>query len=228
MSKNAFQCLNVKLLLAASTLLWLGTAAALPSGGWRWYEKKPPEPPHWSLELKYGNFKPELEEFKTFYGSDTTKHAAVGVAYKVLRTVEVGVEYGRMRNVGVGELPLNGTTGGNVTLTVNPMHAYVVLRGIWGEDQIGVPYIGGGVTRVSYKQSIENQPSRSGTADGNHWRYGLQFLLDRADPSLASEMRNDYGTSHTYLYIEKQHYEAKVDDIELGGDTTFIGLLFEF
>jgi hypothetical protein len=220
---------NLRLLaLATAGLLWLNGGWAQPSGGWHWYEAKPPEPPKWSLELKYGDFEPELEEFETFYGDDTSDHTAIALGYKLLRAVEVGFEYGRMRNVGVGELPINGGTGGEVEFTVNPAHMYLLIRGIWGEDQLAVPYIGGGLTRVAYEQSIPNQPSIKGTADGRHRRYGLQFLLDRTDVSLASEMESDYGTNNTYLFIEKHNYTADVDGVELGGDTLFIGLLFEF
>jgi hypothetical protein len=216
------------LLLAAAGLLWLNSGWAQPVGGWHWYETKPPEPPKWSLELKYGDFEPALEEFETFYGEKESKHTAIAVAYKLLRAVEIGFEYGRMRNVGVGELPINGGTGGEVEFTVNPAHMYLLIRGIWGEDQIAVPYVGGGITQVAYKQSILNQPEVKGKADGKHRRYGLQFLLDSTDISLASEMETEYGTNNTYLFIEKHHYEADVDGIELGGDTVFIGLLFEF
>lgn len=211
-------------------ILFLGSCFGVTqqANAQQWYRTKPPDPPKWSLELKSGDFEPELEDFRTFYGSDTSKHSAIAIGYKLLRTVDVGIEYGRMRNTGVGQLPLNGGTGGEVTFTMEPVHAYILLRGIWGEDQIGVPYIGGGVTRVSYKEDILNQPSRKGTVDGSHYRYGLQLLLDRGDTSLAREMQSDYGTDNTYLYIEKQHFEAEVDGVQLGGDTTFIGILFEF
>ncbi|MBN1379861.1 MAG: hypothetical protein JXA04_11580 [Gammaproteobacteria bacterium] len=229
MNKTSYRQYSIsKLLFTAMCLLWLTGGWAQSGSGWRWYQPREPEAPKWSLELKYGDFEPELEDFKTFYGEETTNHKAIAVGYKLLRAVEIGVEYGQMHNVGVGDLPLNGGTGGEVDFTVNPAHAYLLLRGIWGEDQTCVPYYGGGITRVAYQQKIPNQPSRSGNAEGKHRRYGLQFLLDHSDISLASEMETDYGTNNTYLFIEKHHYEADVEGIELGGETVFVGLLFEF
>ena len=215
------------LIISITLLFWTSGLSAQNAEGWRWNQTKEPKPPKWSLEFKYGEFEAELEDFERFYG-DSDHHPAIAFGYKLLRTVEIGLEYGQIRAKGVGELPINGSTGGEVTLTLKPTHLYLLLRGIWGEDQICVPYIGGGYTEVSYEQDVSNQPSSKGKADGNHIRYGLQFLLDRADVALAREMQSEYGTNNTYLFIEKQSFDADIEGIELGGDTLFIGFLFEF
>ncbi len=216
-----------QLIVGAALWLWVCSGLAQSGNSWQWYQRKEPAPPKWSLELKYGEFEAELEDFDRFYGDDNN-HTAIAVAYKLLRAVEVGLEYGQVQARGVGNLPINGGTGGEVTFTLKPTHLYLLIRGIWGEDQIGVPYIGGGITEVNYEQEILNQPSRSGKAKGSHTRYGLQFLLDGTDTSLAREMQSDYSVNNTYLFIEKQSFDADVDGIELGGETVFVGFLFEF
>lgn len=195
---------------------------------WRYSKPSAPKSPDWALELKAGSFEPDLGEWKEFYNDDETGYTAFSVGYKLLRTVEFGVELGQMDDSGVGQLPISGGTGGEVDYRLRTAHAYLLLRGIFGEDQVGVPYAGVGTGKAFYRQEVANQPSRSGDTDSEYWRYGLQFLLDSADEPLAAESDRDFGVSNTYLFIEKHDFSAEVDGVELGGDTLFIGLLFEF
>jgi hypothetical protein len=194
--------------------------------------------PHWSLEIKGGKFYPDIEDWKTYYGSDRTTHLAGSLAYKILRQVEVGIEGGYIWDEGVGFAPIHNEVAGTVKFELYPLQAFVLLRGVFSEGQWIVPYVGGGWTRMYYREKIENQATVRGSTDGYHGRAGIQLLLDNIDPSAASKFYLDYGVHHTYLFFEAQSSTAKIDtisattsqieNIDLGGVSYLAGLLFEF
>lgn len=188
----------------------------------------PVQPPRWSMEIKAGDFEPDLDDWQRFYGDEQTDEIGIAVAYKIIRWLEVGMAVDYMDDKGSGQLPISDTVGGNVTYELYPAHVYVLLRGLFHENQRFVPYIGGGFTRAFYRQQIDNQPTRRGDADGEHVRAGLQILLDWVDRDGASSMENDLGVNNTYLTFEIKKFSAEVDGVELGGESAMIGLLFEF
>lgn len=190
--------------------------------------REPDLPPHWSAEIKTGEFEPDIRDWQTFYGDESADETGVAVAYKVLRWLEVGLEFDYVRDSGTGQLSLDQTLGGDVTFNLYPVHAYVLLRGIFHENQRIVPYVGGGSTRAYYRIEIDNQPSRRGDTDGEHVRAGLQILLDWLDREGASRFEEDIGVDNTYLILEAREFSAEIDGIELGGRSAMIGLLFEF
>lgn len=183
--------------------------------------------PSMSFEFKVGRFYPALDDWADHYGKDRTTEFAAGLGYKLLRQVEVGAELGYLHDTGSGDLPLGGTTGGEVDYTLMPLQLYVLLRGVFSEGQWLVPYAGGGYTAAYYRQEIRYQDKREGRADGSHWRAGLQLLLDGLDPGLSGSIE-DYGIENSYLTFEYQDISAKVDGIELGGEAWFVGVLLEF
>jgi hypothetical protein len=152
------------------------------------------------------------------------------------------VAIGRIRDGGQGLAPLHsaatgtaGTTiyGGHISYQLFPVNVFVVLRGVFSENQWVVPYIGGGWTRMYYKEVISLQPTVKGYTDGSHVRAGLQLLLDVFDERAATNMFRDYGVFHTYLFVEGQRTRAMINDltgksIDLGGTSVLGGLLFEF
>jgi hypothetical protein len=193
-------------------------------------EPQPSNPvsrPYWTVEIKGGNFEPELEEWETFYGDDRTDQSGLSVGYKFLRQVEVGLAIDYIKDKGVGTLPISGELGGEVEFELYPAHLHLTLRGIFFENQWVVPYVGGGVTRVYYRQAIENQASVRGKVEGDHTRAGLQFLLDWMDTGSASGFEEE-GVENTYLTVEVLSFSAEIDGIELGGESKMIGLAFEF
>lgn len=186
------------------------------------------QPPRWSIEIKGGDFEPDLDDWRRFFGDDTASELGVAVAYKLKRWLEVGLEADYIHDKGVGQLPLNNTTGGSVTYELFPAHAYVLVRGIFHENQRFVPYVGGGFTRAFYREKIRNQATRRGDTDGEHVRAGLQILLDWIDRDGASSLAGELGVNHTYLTLEVQKFSAEIDGVELGGESTMVGFLFEF
>ncbi len=185
--------------------------------------------PFWSMEAKIGQFTSELDDWDTYYGSSHSDQFTLATAFKFVRFAEFGVEVARVRDHGKGQLPLNGTTSGDVTIELYPVQAYVTLRALFTERQWIVPYVGGGWTRMYYKTRISGEGTREGSVDGNHVRAGLQILLDPLGRSDAANLRR-YGIEHSYLIIEGQKITAKDDTtgLDIGGTTTSIGVLLEY
>ena len=189
--------------------------------------------PHWSLEFKGGKFAPAIDNWATFYGDRSTGQFEASLAYKVLRQVDAGLAIGRIRDGGQGFAPIHGTIGGHINYQLFPVNVFVVLRGVFTENQWVVPYVGGGWTRMYYQEEFKLQPTIKGYTNGSHARAGLQFLLDVLDERAATNMLRDYGVNHTYFFIEVQRTRAMInavsgESLDLGGTSMLGGLLFEF
>jgi hypothetical protein len=191
------------------------------------------ERPHWSLEVKGGLFIPALDNWSTYYGRRDTSEYAGTLAYKIFRQLEVGIEGGYIHDGGQAFAPLHGIPAGSVNYKLFPVNAFILVRGVFSEKQWLVPYIGGGWTRMYYKEEVQDQSTVRGSVDGYHGRGGLQLLLDGIDPSASTSMYLDYGVFHTYLFFEAEYVRATVNtatsgSVNLGGTSWLAGLLFEF
>jgi hypothetical protein len=188
------------------------------------------EEPHWSMEIKGGEFTPALKDWSQFYGKKNMPEFGASLAYKILRQIEVGVGAGSIWGKGRSYAAAHGIYVGRVTYNLYPVNAFVLARGIVREDQLVVPYIGGGWTRVYYQEKIEDQQTARGHADGYHVRGGLQLSLDFIDQHASNRMYLDYGIYHTYLFVEAEYSRAIVRSVStnLGGTAYLGGLLFEF
>ncbi len=190
--------------------------------------------PHWSFEIKGGKFAPKLGNWALFYGGRDMPEFAMAVAYKIKRQIEVGIEGGFTEARGKAYAPIHseqaGTPvlAGRATYNLYPVNAFVLLRGVFDEGQWLVPYVGGGYTKMFYREKVEGQNTVSGSANGYHARGGLQILLDGLDQNAANGLYMDYGIYHTYLFIEAKYSDAVVSGINLGGTSYLAGLLFEF
>ncbi len=186
--------------------------------------------PHWSLEVKAGNFTPSLSNWAQYYGKRDMPEYAASLAYKLIRQVDIGISGGFLTDKGHAFAPLHGTAAGSVTYDLYPVNVFVLLRGVVSENQWIVPYVGGGYTKMFYHERVEGQGSVKGSANGYHTRGGLQFLLDGLDRSAANSLYMDYGIFHTYLFIEAEKTTAKVKSVsvDIGGTSYLAGLLFEF
>ncbi|MDA8100455.1 MAG: MXAN_2562 family outer membrane beta-barrel protein [Nitrospiraceae bacterium] len=186
------------------------------------------EPPQWSLEFKGGRFYPDIDNWKDYYGSTMMGRYAGSLAFTLLRQLEVGVEAGYSRDRGFEYAPINGIMTGQVTYEVAPVSLFVLARAAFYGDQLFVPYIGGGFTRVYYREKTTDSGIIRGSADGYHWRGGIEMLLDNIDTSAANSMFLDYGVQHTYLFAEIEVVHAMKESINLGGNSYLAGFRFEF
>jgi len=191
------------------------------------------ERPHWSLEIKGGDFIPDIDNWSQYYGRKYTREYGGSLAYKLLRPLEVGIEGNYIEDKGKGLAPLHNMPAGKVTYKLYPVNVFVLVRGVFSENQWLVPYVGGGWTRMFYRQEVEDQGVARGATNGYHARAGLQFLLDGLDPDAANSFYLDDGVHHTYLFLEAEYTRAMVDtvsagSVNLGGTSWLGGLLFEF
>jgi hypothetical protein len=186
--------------------------------------------PRWSLEIRGGKFAPVLDNWSHYYGKSTISEYGVSLAYKVLQQVEIGAGVGSMKAKGQVTNQFHNQPAGEVSYDLNPINIFIMLRGVTVDDQWLVPYIGGGWTRMYFREEVPEQFSVRGFADGYHVRGGLQLSLDNLDHEASSSMFRDYGVIHTYFFIEAEHTAAvqRSTSINLGGTAYLGGLLFEF
>jgi hypothetical protein len=188
------------------------------------------EKPHWSLDVKGGAMTPALENWAYYYGARTLHEYAASLAYKVLPQLEFGAGIGRTTAKGQALQIGHATLAGEMKYELDPVNVFLVARGAFKDDQWLVPYLGGGWTRMFYRQDIQNQGTVRGHADGYQARAGLQLLLDGMDPAAAARMYESYNIYHTYFFIEAARTRAidRPTSINLGGMSYLTGLLFEF
>lgn len=191
------------------------------------------ERPHWSIEIKGGDFIPAIDNWSQNYGKRYTREYGGSLAYKVLRPLEVGIEGTYIEDIGQGLAQIHNVPAGKVTYKLYPVNFFVLARGVFSEKQWLVPYIGGGWTRMFYWEEVEKQGVARGTADGYHARAGLQLLLDGLEPDAANSFYRNNGVFHTYLFFEAKYMRAMADtvsggSVNLGGTSYLGGLLFEF
>jgi hypothetical protein len=185
-------------------------------------------PPHWSFEVKGGIFEPALSNWSQYYSERYMPEFAMSLAYKIVRQVEIGFEGGYLTAHGTAVAPLHGIAAGSVNYNLFPASAFLLFRGVLREEQVIVPYVGGGYTKIFYNEEVQNQATVKGSADGYNLRGGLQFLLDGLDTSAANNLEMNYGINHTYLFVEVQYIHAVTASNNLGGTGYLAGLLFEF
>src|SRR5262245_4235953 len=184
------------------------------------------ESPRWTYEIRAGYFEPDLEQFATFYGDDTDSFYGFAGTYRLRDWLELGGEYGTMKETGVGLLTESGTLGGTVELKLDPVHVFANAIFQRSLEQRVVPYVGGGLFVMRYEQKVDFQNDIEGRTDlGWSARAGVRFRITTHQPS---------GTSsggpywRALAFLEAQHMSAEVDDIELGGDAVVVGFRMEF
>jgi len=213
---NNDKAIVIALLLSACFLLPMASLA-----------KDGTTPPRWSFEFKVGKFESALDEWDTYY-DERPFQLNVAWSYKIFRPLEIGLSLGRMTTDGVGNLPLQQSVGGDVSFTLVPLNVSLLYRLIFHENQLLVPYVGGGWSRVYYRQKTGDGDKFEGSRDGNHLKVGVQLLLDSFDKNGARNLQRRMGVENTYLFLEALSIETKKDQIDLGGDSVSLGLLMEY
>jgi hypothetical protein len=179
--------------------------------------------PRWTYEVRGIYFRPDLPLFSTFYGDNHTTYFGLAGSYRFLDQLELGGEYGLMREHGVGVLSNSGTLGGSVEYRLDSFHVFANWIFQNTSTQRVVPYLGGGLLVMRYEQAVELQPTIEGrTNPGWSARGGVRFKV--ASGSGSTESANWRG----YMFVEAQHMSAKVDDWNLGGNAFVLGFRMEF
>ena len=186
--------------------------------------------PRWSFGIKGGYFYPDIEGWEDQSDKDGAYVGGIEVGFKFLRQLELNanINYSEARGNAV-------TTSGRrsedrTTFHTIPIYISLLYRFIFDEDQLVVPYLGGGYTYTFYWNQL-NDSNMSGDRMGFHGRCGLQILIDAIDPESARALSEGWGIDQTYLYFEGIY--SRTDDFgqedpDLGGWGILTGLLIEF
>jgi len=193
-----------------------------------WAEEPLLDQPRWSFELKTGIFDPSIKNWSTYYGKKDIPEYAVSMAYSFKPQIEVGAGVGLFMAEGSGFEVFHGTAAGRVTYDLFPLELFVTLRGVVAEDQLLVPYIGAGLSRMYYHEKVQGGQTVSGFADGYLARGGVEISLNEIDPYAANGMYDYYGVFRTAFFIEAEYTHAIVSSIDIGGIAYMGGLRFEF
>lgn len=185
--------------------------------------------PHWNYELRAVYFEPDLDLFETFYGDDSTIYPGVSLSYRLSDRLELGGEYGLMKEKGVGLLTETGQPGGSVKYRLDIFHVFAKAIFQHSREQRVVPYVGAGLLTMRYRQEVEFQPDIEGRPDTG-WSAcaGVRFRVMSHGPE---DYRDPSGGSpywRSYVFLEAQKMSAKADEADLGGDALLLGFRMEF
>ena len=179
--------------------------------------------PRWTYEVRGIYFRPDLPLFSTFYGDNHTTYFGLAGSYRFLDQLELGGEYGQMKEHGVGVQSNSGALGGSVEYRLDSFQVFANWIFQNASTQRVVPYLGGGLLVMRYEQAVELQPTIEGrTNPGWSARGGVRFQI--ASGSGPTDSANWRG----YMFVEAQHMSAKVDDWNLGGNAFVLGFRMEF
>ena len=197
-------------LTATTIVVLVALLPVVPAGA----EEPGPQPPSWMLELKGGQFEPDLDDYDTFYGSDHTSFGALALAYRLSHRVELGGELGYFEDEGTGQLLQNELLGGSTTYKLMPLQAFVNVRGEFWEDQLFVPYAGVGLAMAFYQHKIDGQSDRNGNTDlGYSARLGVALSFNRLDPRTVRAAAGSVAATPVRLReLERTLEGAKIDE----------------
>ncbi len=184
--------------------------------------------PRWTYELRGVYFRPDLAQFSTFYGDSHSTYLGLAGTYRLLDRLELGGEYGLMKERGVGVLSDTGALGGSVEYRLDSFHVFANWIFQNEPTRRFVPYVGGGLLAMRYKESVELQPTIEGRTDpGWSARAGVRFQIASVGPvPRTGSSESSYWRS--YVFVEAQRTSAKVDGQNLGGDAFVVGFRMEF
>ncbi len=184
-----------------------------------------------SFGLSYGQLEPASDEWKEIYDDDRISTYRVSLGYRFHPTVSVEIGGGYLTKDGKGKTITGSETGAKTTFQAAPVDITLIYRLNYFDDQIIVPYIGGGVSYNYYWENVKDGKELKGGMRGHHATGGLQLLLDNIDTRSAFDLEEDYGIENTYLTIGATHSvidDFGGEDVDLGGWNYNVGLLFEF
>lgn len=184
-----------------------------------------------SFGLSYGQLEPASDEWKEIYDDDRISTYRVSLGYRFHPTVSVEMGAGYQTKDGKGKTITGKDTGVKTTFQTVPVDITLLYRMNYFDDQIIVPYIGGGVSYNFYWENVKDGKELKGGMRGHHATGGLQLLLDNIDTRSAFDLEEDYGIENTYLTIGATHSiidDFGKEDVDLGGWNYNMGLLFEF
>ena len=214
-----------------TTRLWLHTLllATLGAASAASAQDESRQSPHWNYELRAVYFEPDLELFETFYGDDSDVYPGGALSFRLRDRLELGGEYGLMKEKGVGLLTETGELGGSVEYRLDVFHVFANVIFERSVTQRVVPYLGAGLLGLKYEQEVEFQSDIDGRTDlGWAARAGVRFRLTSHGPERFRGSSDGSPYWRAYIFLEAQEMSANVEETDLGGDAVILGFRMEF
>ena len=186
--------------------------------------------PYWSFDIKAAEFRPSSAEYSLEY-SPSGLLSDLELVYNFTPMIGVGVSVGYFSGNGIVYSTSGRASALTQQLILIPSQFFLIYHFDFETDQLLVPYLGAGFTRVTYQHSVEGQNSATGGLDGYHARAGIKVLLDRIDPNSAVNLYTEWRIIHTYFVLEGQYSQVNnfgESSINLGGWSYFGGIQFDF
>ena len=186
--------------------------------------------PSWSVNIQAGEYQPISTAYAAEYGPGAFQ-GNLELGYYITPRLQMGLSLGYFYGSGTVVSISGRLSALTQQLILVPTQIYIIYQFAFEENQVLVPYFGGGFTRVTYQHSVEGEDTAIGGMDGYHARAGVKLLLNRFDPNNANNLYADWRIIHTYFLLEGQY--SRVNDfdnssINLGGWSYFGGFQFEF
>ena len=184
-----------------------------------------------SFGLSYGQLEPASDEWKEIYGDDRVSTYRLSLGYRFNRNFGAEAGAGYITKDGKGKTVTGKETGVETTFHAAPVDVTLIYRLNYFDEQVIIPYIGGGMSYNYYWENVKDGKELKGSMWGYHATGGLQLLLDNIDRRSAFDLEEDYWIENTYLTIGATHSiidDFGGEDVDLGGWNYNIGLLFEF
>jgi len=171
------------------------------------------------LELRGGFYHPsDSDAWDTAFGRTFSGFGGLKLSQEVLKNIEIGLSadymHAKARNWHVFYVPM----GLSMTYAMR-----------YHQDQLFVPYLGGGVDYVYGKTSKLKQQTDTGQSEtgptylqksGYHAQAGIRLLLDALSEDETSGIDEKYGVNNSYLVFEARYlklFNADYADQPLDG-----------
>ena len=185
----------------------------------------------WSVSFKAGTYQPRTVDYDYEYGHTGNVRTDLELDYKITPRLEAGVSIGYFRDSGPVRSASGRISAVSQELTLVPTALLLQYDFNFDESQLFVPYLGGGIARVTYRHVVGEGEAEVGGFNGYQLRTGIKFLLNRVEPDAASRLNREWGVTRSYLLLEGQF--SSVNDfggqgVDLGGWSYLAGIALEF
>jgi hypothetical protein len=218
---------------------------------WRRFERPPESPQRFAIELRFGPYRPTVDEefpdakpYATAFGADKKPfYFGAEFDWQMLRvphvgSLGIGAGWGYTSSSGTATKVSDGSPSPEMTfLRIMPMYGVGVFRLDFLARETAIPLVAYGKAGLGYGlwwSGNDIDTKGKGHTWGTHFALGGMLLLDALDEHAAVELDNEWGINNTYFYFEWMM--ANLDGfghtgdhsvMHIGANTWVLGLAIE-
>ncbi len=195
------------------------------------FESGPDEIPRFSFAARGGFWLPEDDDFRRFYGIWTHDIYFLELGFRFFNNFYLqgaaGGYYERSHTIGTITPDFSGE---ELAIVLVPLETGLGYRFNFLDQQILVPYLGGGYDWIYFHEDADPGSPVEGWKQGWTAWGGLLLLLDRLEPGAAWNNLTEYGIDNTYLELAARYQTAGQSEsgLDFSGPVYTLGVLFEF